>query len=191
MGDGEDEKAVIGEGAAEEEREEIADGESGAAADAKKKKNKKKKKKGSGEGGDDDGDAGADESAGVLGGMDSKLLSQHIARLTVAGQVGSTTISPAAFGKQHAFWDSQPMRRPDERPDTGGPIEPVDKEVRAEGYNLPAGFEWFTCDVDDDKQVGAQPSPRQACPPESCQGRTRVGRGSRGRLCTARSVCTY
>jgi len=147
-----DETAVkLGEGE-EEEEEELVNGE--PSGDGKKKKNKKKKKKAGGEGGaaaadvdDEDG-----EAAG-LAGMDSKLLSQHIARLSVAGQMGSSAMSPAELGKHHAFWETQPMRRPDERPDTGGPIEATDKEVRVEPYNLPAGFEWFTCNVDDDQQM--------------------------------------
>jgi len=147
----------------EEEEEDLVNGEAGVGADGKKKKNKKKKKKAGGEEGTAaNGEAEEAEGAG-LAGMDSKLLSQHIARLSVAGQMGSSAMSPAELGKHHAFWETQPMRRPDERPDTGGPIEPTDKEVRVEPYNLPAGFEWFTCNVDDDQQV---PS-RLASPPSS------------------------
>ena len=154
-----DDEAVMGE---EEEEEELVNGEPGSGADGTKKKNKKKKKKASGEDGTAaNGEAEDGEGAG-LAGMDSKLLSQHIARLSVAGQMGSSAMSPAELGKHHAFWETQPMRRPDERPDTGGPIEPTDKEVREEPYNLPAGFEWFTCNVDDEQQV---PSHLASLPP--------------------------
>ena len=45
------------------------------------------------------------------------------------------------------------MRRPDETPETGGPIEPADKEIRQEPYKLPGGFVWSTCDVDDATQM--------------------------------------
>ena len=119
-----------------------------AAAASKKKK---KKKKGGGEGGE--GDAGAGEDGADK--MDTLALSQHIASLSVARnaqeqQRSDVTVVPES---SHAFWNTQPMRRPDERPDTGGPIEPVDKEIRQEPYKLPGGFVWSTCDVDDPTQM--------------------------------------
>lgn len=43
-----------------------------------------------------------------------------------------------------------------ERKEEGGPIDadkdPV-KDVRQTPLNLPAAFEWFDCDIDDEKEV--------------------------------------
>uniref|UniRef100_A0A7S4K4H0 Glycylpeptide N-tetradecanoyltransferase n=1 Tax=Guillardia theta TaxID=55529 RepID=A0A7S4K4H0_GUITH len=82
--------------------------------------------------------------------MDSNLLSQTIKNLHVSsGGEKLLPFIPTSDGK-HAFWSTQPMRKPEERPETGGPIEPDDKDIRQEPYNLPAGFVWCTCDVFDE-----------------------------------------
>ncbi|KAG6536963.1 glycylpeptide N-tetradecanoyltransferase 1-like [Zingiber officinale] len=58
--------------------------------------------------------------------------------------------------KQHRFWDTQPVRQFKDGLGPSlveGPIEqptPVDA-VKQEPYNLPALYEWTTCDMDDDR----------------------------------------
>ncbi len=40
-----------------------------------------------------------------------------------------------------------------ERPEGGEPIEGPDKVVRQEPFNLPSGFVWCTCNIDDQTEV--------------------------------------
>lgn len=84
--------------------------------------------------------------------MDTKLLSQTIARLSGDDEGGSSGV-PEVSPDGHAFWGTQPMRRQDLPLDRVGPIEPEDKVVMQEPYKLPSGFHWCTCNVDDDKEM--------------------------------------
>jgi len=131
----------------EEEEEEVEAGKDdqggGGAAGAAKKKKKKAKKKGV---------AGGEDEAptGISG---TKALQEAISSLQLSGQGGRPSSAGQQDIEQHAFWDTQPMRRPDEQPETGGPIEPADKHIPQEPYNLPAGFVWCTCDVKNDEDM--------------------------------------
>ncbi|CAL1413978.1 unnamed protein product [Linum trigynum] len=61
-----------------------------------------------------------------------------------------------SVGKQHKFWETQPVGQ---FKDVGvtdlpeGPIEPATplSEVKQEPYNLPAQYEWTTCDMESDE----------------------------------------
>ncbi|BDA48372.1 Glycylpeptide N-tetradecanoyltransferase 1 [Coccomyxa sp. Obi] len=62
--------------------------------------------------------------------------------------------------KTYAFWETQPVAQFTEDASTSQSLEegPIDApkttaDVRQEPYNLPAGFEWSTCDVNDKKIV--------------------------------------
>ena len=123
-----------------------------AAAGAGLKK-KKKKKRGGGEDGEDSGLSGDSPSTSTA------ELAQQIASLSMDAQSQALARSqpaipmPGADQRAHAFWSTQPMRRPEEQPSTGGPIEPVDKEIRQEPYKLPGGFVWCTCDITKDEEM--------------------------------------
>merc|ERR1711972_321221 len=55
--------------------------------------------------------------------------------------------------RPHPFWDTQPVPSiGSEFAQDSGPIDEVmtPDQVKAEPYPLPAQFEWFTCDIDDD-----------------------------------------
>eukprot|EP00029_Vermamoeba_vermiformis_P008662 TRINITY_DN4115_c0_g1_i2.p1 TRINITY_DN4115_c0_g1~~TRINITY_DN4115_c0_g1_i2.p1 ORF type:complete len:401 (-),score=180.50 TRINITY_DN4115_c0_g1_i2:9-1211(-) len=61
--------------------------------------------------------------------------------------------------KDYAFWKTQPvvpLAENVERKEEGGPIDadkdPV-KDVRQTPLNLPAAFEWFDCNIDDEKEM--------------------------------------
>lgn len=123
-----------------------------AAAGAGLKK-KKKKKRGGGEEGEDSGMSGDSPSTSTA------ELAQQIASLSMDAQSQAlarsqpATAMPGTDQRAHAFWSTQPMRRPEEQPSTGGPIEPVDKEIRQEPYKLPGGFVWCTCDITKDEEM--------------------------------------
>ncbi|KAK9917820.1 hypothetical protein WJX75_008609 [Coccomyxa subellipsoidea] len=62
--------------------------------------------------------------------------------------------------KTYAFWETQPVAQFTEDTSTSQTLQegPIDApktiaDVRQEPYNLPAGFEWSTCDVNDEKTV--------------------------------------
>ena len=42
-----------------------------------------------------------------------------------------------------------------EHPDGGEPIEGPEKVIRQEPLNLPTGFVWCTCNIDNDKEVSS------------------------------------
>lgn len=56
-------------------------------------------------------------------------------------------------GDVRRFWDTQPVPKFTEEPETSEPIEANKKpeEIRAEPYNLPEGYAWDTLDINDDK----------------------------------------
>ncbi|KAM0938263.1 putative glycylpeptide N-tetradecanoyltransferase [Dioscorea sansibarensis] len=56
---------------------------------------------------------------------------------------------------QHRFWETQPVGQFRDLGDTSLPEGPIEvptplSEVRRDPYNLPAPYEWTTCDIDDD-----------------------------------------
>ncbi|KAG5225531.1 N-METHYLTRANSFERASE family protein [Salix suchowensis] len=61
-----------------------------------------------------------------------------------------------SLGKTHKFWESQPVGQFKDIGDSSlpeGPIEPPTSlsEVKQEPYNLPALYEWTTCDMESDE----------------------------------------
>ncbi|KAJ6731326.1 N-MYRISTOYL TRANSFERASE [Salix purpurea] len=61
-----------------------------------------------------------------------------------------------SLGKTHKFWESQPVGQYKDIGNsslTEGPIEPPTSlsEVKQEPYNLPALYEWTTCDMESDE----------------------------------------
>ncbi|CAM8961233.1 unnamed protein product [Rhodiola kirilowii] len=61
-----------------------------------------------------------------------------------------------SLGKQHKFWETQPVGQFKDAGDTSlpeGPIEPPTpiSEVKQEPYNLPSLYEWVTCDMSLDE----------------------------------------
>ncbi|KAL9263223.1 Glycylpeptide N-tetradecanoyltransferase 1-like protein [Drosera capensis] len=61
-----------------------------------------------------------------------------------------------ALERTHKFWETQPVGQFKDMGDTSlpeGPIEPPSplSEVKQEPYNLPALYEWITCDMDSDE----------------------------------------
>ncbi|KAK9815189.1 hypothetical protein WJX73_010437 [Symbiochloris irregularis] len=60
---------------------------------------------------------------------------------------------------RYAFWETQPVPQYSEQADgkqaEDGPIDPVKTvaDVRQDPYNLPAGYEWSTCDLTDTATV--------------------------------------
>ncbi|KAG5225540.1 N-METHYLTRANSFERASE family protein [Salix suchowensis] len=61
-----------------------------------------------------------------------------------------------SLGKTHKFWESQPVGQYKDIGDSSlpeGPIEPPTSlsEVKKEPYNLPALYEWTTCDMESDE----------------------------------------
>ncbi|RKP02515.1 hypothetical protein CXG81DRAFT_10699 [Caulochytrium protostelioides] len=68
-----------------------------------------------------------------------------------AQEVATTT-------RKHPFWDTQPVPKLDEAPDSGeqGPIE-LDQspdQIRQTPYPLPAGFMWSTIDPTNETEIG-------------------------------------
>lgn len=63
-----------------------------------------------------------------------------------------------SLGKRHKFWETQPVGQFKDLGNTSlaeGPIEdpkPL-SEVKQEPYNLPAPYEWITCDIDSEEMV--------------------------------------
>ncbi|CAH9091575.1 unnamed protein product [Cuscuta europaea] len=60
-----------------------------------------------------------------------------------------------SLAKRHKFWETQPVGQFKDLADTSlndGPIEPPTplSEVKQEPYNLPAQYEWITCDMDSE-----------------------------------------
>ncbi|CAM0882335.1 unnamed protein product [Alopecurus aequalis] len=65
------------------------------------------------------------------------------------------TLANNPSARRHKFWETQPVGQFHDVADGSlpdGAIEPPTplSEVRADPYPLPAAFEWFTCDLDDD-----------------------------------------
>ncbi|KAG6395704.1 hypothetical protein SASPL_141828 [Salvia splendens] len=61
-----------------------------------------------------------------------------------------------SVSKRHKFWETQPVGQFKDLGDrslTEGPIEPPTplSEVKQEPYNLPAPYEWVTCDLDSEE----------------------------------------
>ncbi|KAL0380549.1 UNVERIFIED_CONTAM: Glycylpeptide N-tetradecanoyltransferase 1 [Sesamum angustifolium] len=61
-----------------------------------------------------------------------------------------------SLAKRHKFWETQPVGQFKDLGDTSlpeGPIEPPTpvSEVKQEPYNLPAPYEWITCDIDSEE----------------------------------------
>ncbi|RWW78724.1 hypothetical protein BHE74_00013038 [Ensete ventricosum] len=61
-----------------------------------------------------------------------------------------------ALGTHHRFWETQPVGQFKDLGDTSlpeGPIEPPSllSDVKSEPCNLPAPYEWTTCDMDDER----------------------------------------
>ncbi|KAL2462450.1 Glycylpeptide N-tetradecanoyltransferase 1 [Forsythia ovata] len=61
-----------------------------------------------------------------------------------------------SLAKRHKFWETQPVGQFKDLGNTSlleGPIEPPTplSEVKQEPYNLPAPYEWITCDMDSDE----------------------------------------
>ncbi|CAL8463739.1 g3273 [Coccomyxa elongata] len=80
-------------------------------------------------------------------------LQEQLVKLQLRSQQGETK-------KTYAFWETQPVAQFKEDGNTlqileEGPIDApkTTADVRQEPYNLPAGFEWSTCDVNDKKIV--------------------------------------
>ncbi|WOL20393.1 hypothetical protein Cni_G29198 [Canna indica] len=60
------------------------------------------------------------------------------------------------LGTRHRFWETQPVGQFKDLGDTSlpdGPIEPPTprSDVKQDPYNLPAPYEWTTCDMDDEQ----------------------------------------
>lgn len=58
-----------------------------------------------------------------------------------------------AMEKKHKFWETQPVGQFNEIGDSSLPEGPIEQptplsEVKQEPYNLPAPYEWITCDMD-------------------------------------------
>ncbi|XP_047325774.1 glycylpeptide N-tetradecanoyltransferase 1 [Impatiens glandulifera] len=61
-----------------------------------------------------------------------------------------------SLGKRHTFWETQPVGQFKDLGDPRlpeGPIEPPTplSEVKQDPYNLPAQYEWITCDMDSNE----------------------------------------
>ncbi|KAL0429914.1 UNVERIFIED_CONTAM: Glycylpeptide N-tetradecanoyltransferase 1 [Sesamum radiatum] len=76
-----------------------------------------------------------------------------------------------SLAKRHKFWETQPVGQFKDLGDTSlpeGPIEPPTpvSEVKQEPYNLPAPYEWITCDMDSEEvQLLERVSPLALRPP--------------------------
>jgi len=63
--------------------------------------------------------------------------------------------------KAGKFWETQPVPQNYDQNKTTSEdraidaVKDKDKDIRQEPYDLPAGFEWFSCDVDDPAQLEA------------------------------------
>lgn len=57
-----------------------------------------------------------------------------------------------AMKKRYDFWDTQPVPRLDEVPDSSEPIEgnKSKEQIKQDSLNLPAGFLWDTLDINDE-----------------------------------------
>ncbi|XP_072952637.1 glycylpeptide N-tetradecanoyltransferase 1-like [Typha angustifolia] len=58
-------------------------------------------------------------------------------------------------GKRHRFWETQPVGQFNDLGDSTLPEGPIEaptpiSEVKSDPYNLPALYEWTTCDMDDE-----------------------------------------
>ncbi|GAB2222266.1 hypothetical protein Droror1_Dr00013473 [Drosera rotundifolia] len=61
-----------------------------------------------------------------------------------------------ALERRHKFWETQPVGQFKDMGDTSLPEGPIERpsplsEVKQEPYNLPALYEWITCDMDSDE----------------------------------------
>ena len=63
-----------------------------------------------------------------------------------------------ALKKRYDFWETQPVPKLDETPDSNEPIEgPKNKEqIKKDSLNLPIGFVWDTLDINDEGIVSHQ-----------------------------------
>ncbi|WOK95764.1 hypothetical protein Cni_G04471 [Canna indica] len=79
------------------------------------------------------------------------------------GDAGSVDIESFArrvqqalsMGKRHRFWETQPVEQFKDAGHSSLPEGPIEQPttvsaVKQESYNLPALYEWTTCDMDDD-----------------------------------------
>lgn len=60
-----------------------------------------------------------------------------------------------ASGKEYKFWSTQPVPKLGEKVESQGPIDEPKTvaDVRPDPYPLPAGYEWVTVNVADDKEL--------------------------------------
>lgn len=61
-----------------------------------------------------------------------------------------------SLSKRHKFWETQPVGQFKDLGDTSLPEGPIEQpaplsEVKQEPYNLPAPYEWVTCDMDSEE----------------------------------------
>ena len=67
----------------------------------------------------------------------------------------SDLLSPDPLGP-HAFWDTQPVPRLDEVVETSGPVEiRTSEQVDVHPVKLPEAYEWYACDLGDNRDVDA------------------------------------
>ena len=92
-----------------------------------------------------------------IGGLDQAAAAEALKKM----DIGEMLTGMSLTGKNqkdmdsYKFWNSQPVRRFDDKPDAeSGPIKIINQEeVRKEPYPLVAGFEWSTLDLDNDSEV--------------------------------------
>jgi len=80
-------------------------------------------------------------------------MSQIQAMLASAGMTDGAKAPEAPEDQHHAFWETQPVAQFNDDA-TAAEDGPIDKpltvaDVKPEPYNLPASFEWTTCDMAD------------------------------------------
>eukprot|EP00953_Heterococcus_sp_UTEX-ZZ885_P030051 15896-Heterococcus_DN1.PRE.4 len=137
------------------------------AGNNKKKKNNKKQKAKAKDGADEDDDEPPEmltdpEAAASLGAAVLPTPTTNGKPIDVvkyiqqshAQQIMQRTAKLTTEPKEHKFWDTQPVPKLDAEVSENGPIEEKDvADVRAEPYNMPAGFEWCVLDMKSETQA--------------------------------------
>jgi len=136
----------------EEEEEEEAEAEAGTeeAKDKKKKKKKRNKAKSSAAVPVEEADVAEEEKDGDNGLSSQEQLLSILRRSRICEE------SRRHVERPHPFWDTQPVPSiGSEYGQDSGPIDELREpgDIRADPYGLPEGFEWCTCNVDDEAEA--------------------------------------
>ena len=123
-------------------------------AEVKKNKKKKKKKKNKNKSSEQEGSPAAQAA---LAAAEQEQRSKEELLKALYGHRAPRPSPEESLSKEHRFWSTQPVpqhgsQAPQE--ETNGPIEVKEvKDVRAKPLNLPKGFAWCNCDMNDEKIV--------------------------------------